>query len=146
MRRPYPDSADAQHKVVEEICRKCPVVLECLADELDSRQPQWGVRGEFTHLERKALLRLFPKSKIPSWGDLFDRAQEEGADPRSVIRGLQVALTTARNAKNEAGKARKAAQSARIADVSRDDDSGNTISELTMQVDSDEVVVVSTSL
>jgi len=71
----------AQQKA-KQVCLRCPVVAECLADALDHRT-EFGVWGGMTERERRAMLRRHPE--VPSWRALFERdraarmASEEAA-------------------------------------------------------------------
>ncbi|WP_226343715.1 WhiB family transcriptional regulator [Agilicoccus flavus] len=64
----------AAQQQAKQICAKCPVVAECLADALDNRT-EFGVWGGMTERERRAMLRRHPG--IASWRELF-----RGADHR----------------------------------------------------------------
>ena len=55
-------------RAAKEICARCPVVAECLAEALDNRI-EWGVWGGMTERERRALLRARPD--IESWHDVL---------------------------------------------------------------------------
>ncbi len=57
----------AQRKVAE-ICRRCPVILECAADALDNHV-EFGVWGGMTERERRALLQRNPN--VRSWAEFF---------------------------------------------------------------------------
>lgn len=62
------------------ICRRCPVVIECLAEALDE-EPQLGVWGGTTERERRRLKRMYPQ--IESWKDFFrERADDLGGTGR----------------------------------------------------------------
>ncbi|MDO5711902.1 MAG: WhiB family transcriptional regulator [Micrococcales bacterium] len=60
----------AAQQQAKQICLRCPVVAECLADALDNRT-EFGVWGGRTERERRAMLRRFPD--VPSWRALFER-------------------------------------------------------------------------
>lgn len=53
----------AQHEA-KQVCRECPVALQCLADALDNRV-EFGVWGGLTERERRAILRAHPD--VTSW-------------------------------------------------------------------------------
>ncbi len=57
----------AQRKAAE-ICRRCPVILECAADALDNHI-EFGVWGGMTERERRALLKRNPN--VRSWAEFF---------------------------------------------------------------------------
>lgn len=63
----------AAQQSAKQICQKCPVVAECLADALDNRT-EYGVWGGMTERERRALLRRRPE--VRSWAQLFRLARE----------------------------------------------------------------------
>jgi WhiB family transcriptional regulator, redox-sensing transcriptional regulator len=50
------------------ICRQCPVIIECLADALDSEM-EFGVWGGMTERQRRALLKRHPE--VDSWAEFF---------------------------------------------------------------------------
>ncbi|BBZ52098.1 WhiB family transcriptional regulator [Mycobacterium heidelbergense] len=50
------------------ICRRCPVVAECLADALDNHM-EFGVWGGMTERQRRALLKQHPD--VASWSELL---------------------------------------------------------------------------
>ena len=50
------------------ICRRCPVVVECLADALDN-EIEFGVWGGMTERQRRALLKRHPD--VDSWSDFL---------------------------------------------------------------------------
>ncbi len=60
----------AAQQQAKQICLRCPVVAECLADALDNRTG-FGVWGGKTERERRAMLRRFPA--VPSWWELFEK-------------------------------------------------------------------------
>ena len=62
----------AAQQQAKQVCLRCPVVAECLADALDNRI-EFGVWGGMTERERRAMLRRHPG--IGSWRDLFRRAE-----------------------------------------------------------------------
>lgn len=68
----------AAQQQAKQICLRCPVVAECLADALDNRT-EFGVWGGMTERERRAMLRRHPA--VPSWRALFERglADEQSA-------------------------------------------------------------------
>lgn len=57
----------AQRKAAE-ICRRCPVILECAADALDNHI-EFGVWGGMTERERRTLLKRNPN--VRSWAEFF---------------------------------------------------------------------------
>lgn len=67
----------AAQQQAKQVCHRCPVVAECLADALDNRT-EFGVWGGMTERERRAMLRRHPG--ISSWRALFRGA----ADPRTA--------------------------------------------------------------
>lgn len=60
----------AAQQQAKQVCLRCPVVRECLADALDNRT-EFGVWGGMTERERRAMLRRHPS--VPSWRALFER-------------------------------------------------------------------------
>ena len=66
----------AAQQGAKEICRKCPVIAECLADALDNRT-EYGVWGGMTERERRAMLLRHPN--VPSWWNLFQTARLDQA-------------------------------------------------------------------
>ena len=59
----------AAQQQAKQICQRCPVVAECLADALDNRV-EFGVWGGMTERERRAMLRRHPN--IRSFRALFE--------------------------------------------------------------------------
>jgi WhiB family transcriptional regulator, redox-sensing transcriptional regulator len=59
----------AAQQQAKQICQRCPVIAECLADALDNRT-EFGVWGGRTERERRAMLRQHPQ--IRSWRALFE--------------------------------------------------------------------------
>lgn len=59
----------AAQQQAKQICQRCPVIAECLADALD-RRTEFGVWGGMTERERRAMLRRHPN--IPSFRALFE--------------------------------------------------------------------------
>lgn len=57
----------AQRKAAN-ICRHCPVLMECGADALDNRV-EFGVWGGMTERQRRALLKQHPE--VQSWAEFF---------------------------------------------------------------------------
>lgn len=57
----------AQHDA-KSVCKRCPVLAECLAEALDNRT-EFGVWGGMTERERRALLRRRPD--VESWKSAF---------------------------------------------------------------------------
>jgi WhiB family redox-sensing transcriptional regulator len=55
-------------QAAKQVCRRCPVVIECLADSLDNRT-MYGVWGGMTERQRRALLMRRPE--VVSWRALF---------------------------------------------------------------------------
>lgn len=68
----------AAQQQAKQICQRCSVVAECLADALD-RGTEFGVWGGMTERERRAMLRRHPG--VTSWRTLFeaDRLRRESA-------------------------------------------------------------------
>ncbi|WP_422631921.1 WhiB family transcriptional regulator [Pseudokineococcus basanitobsidens] len=64
----------AEQNSAKQVCRLCPVRVECLADALDSRT-EHGVWGGMTERERRALLRRRPE--VGSWTSLLMTARED---------------------------------------------------------------------
>ena len=64
----------AAQQQAKEVCQRCPVIAECLAEALDNRT-EFGVWGGMTERERRALLRRRPE--VQSWSGLL--AQVKGA-------------------------------------------------------------------
>jgi WhiB family redox-sensing transcriptional regulator len=62
----FPDTSHQPR--AREICRDCPVRIQCLAEALDGRI-EWGVWGGMSERERRALLRQRPN--ITSWSTLL---------------------------------------------------------------------------
>lgn len=58
----------AQRKAAN-ICRHCPVMMECAADALDNKV-EFGVWGGLTERQRRALLKQHPD--VTSWSDFFE--------------------------------------------------------------------------
>jgi WhiB family redox-sensing transcriptional regulator len=56
-------------QAAKQVCIRCPVIAECLADSLDN-QTEFGVWGGMTERERRALLKRQPH--VVSWRALFD--------------------------------------------------------------------------
>ena len=76
-RKTEPDALFVQgaaQQQAKQICLRCPVVAECLADALDNRT-EFGVWGGMTERERRAMLRRHPD--VPSWRDLFEKGLTE---------------------------------------------------------------------
>ncbi len=67
----------AAQQQAKQVCQRCQVVAECLADALDNRT-EFGVWGGMTERERRAMLRRYPK--IKSFRALFqaDRVRRVG--------------------------------------------------------------------
>jgi WhiB family redox-sensing transcriptional regulator len=59
----------AAQRVAKQVCVRCPVVTECLADSLDNRT-EFGVWGGMTERQRRALLKRMPD--VTSWRALFE--------------------------------------------------------------------------
>jgi WhiB family redox-sensing transcriptional regulator len=64
----------AEQQQAKQVCVRCPVRTECLADALDSRV-EFGVWGGMTERERRALLRRRPN--VTSWRRLLEAARSE---------------------------------------------------------------------
>lgn len=76
-RKTEPDALFVQgaaQQQAKQICLRCPVVAECLADALDNRT-EFGVWGGMTERERRAMLRRYPS--VPSWRELFEKGLTE---------------------------------------------------------------------
>lgn len=58
----------AKQQQAKQICRGCPVRMQCLAYALD-RGDEWGVYGGMTSRERNIVLRQHPD--VTSWRRLF---------------------------------------------------------------------------
>ena len=56
-------------QAAKQVCIRCPVIAECLADSLDNHT-EFGVWGGMTERERRALLKRQPH--VVSWRALFD--------------------------------------------------------------------------
>jgi WhiB family redox-sensing transcriptional regulator len=61
-------SGFAQHAATQ-VCKRCPVIAECLADSLDNRT-KYGVWGGMTEHQRRVLLKRRPE--VRSWRALFE--------------------------------------------------------------------------
>ncbi len=82
-RKSEPDALFVQgaaQREATQICRRCPVVAECLADALDHRI-EFGVWGGMTERKRRAMLRRHPE--ITSWRAVFER-ERLADDSRAV--------------------------------------------------------------
>nr|WP_219106602.1 WhiB family transcriptional regulator [Austwickia sp. TVS 96-490-7B] len=66
----------AAQQQAKQICQRCPVIAECLADALDNRT-EFGVWGGMTERERRAMLRRHPN--IRSFRALFEADRCEHA-------------------------------------------------------------------
>ena len=55
----------------KQVCGRCPVRTECLAEALDNNI-EWGVWGGMTERERRALLRRRPNA---SWRAVLEAAR-----------------------------------------------------------------------
>lgn len=66
----------AAQQQAKQICLRCPVVAECLADALDNRT-EFGVWGGRTERERRAMLRRHPD--VTSWRAVFERGLSDRA-------------------------------------------------------------------
>ncbi|WP_262847710.1 WhiB family transcriptional regulator [Mumia quercus] len=62
----------AEQNRAKQLCRACPVKLECLAEALDN-DIEWGIWGGMTERERRALLRRRPN--VTSWRTLLEAAR-----------------------------------------------------------------------
>jgi WhiB family redox-sensing transcriptional regulator len=56
-------------QAAKEVCIRCQVIAECLADSLDN-QTEFGVWGGMTERQRRALLKRRPQ--VVSWRALFE--------------------------------------------------------------------------
>lgn len=70
----------AAQQQAKEVCQRCPVIAECLAEALDNRT-EFGVWGGMTERERRALLRRNPT--VTSWWAMFAHAGAVRADVAS---------------------------------------------------------------
>jgi WhiB family redox-sensing transcriptional regulator len=63
-------------QAAKQVCTRCPVIGECLADSLDN-QTEFGVWGGMTERQRRALLKRRPG--VVSWRALLeaDRTGEQ---------------------------------------------------------------------
>lgn len=59
----------AAQQQAKQICTRCPVIAECLADALDNRT-EFGVWGGMTERERRAMLRRHPN--VTSFRAIFE--------------------------------------------------------------------------
>jgi WhiB family redox-sensing transcriptional regulator len=59
----------AAQEAAKQVCVRCPVIAECLADALDN-QTKFGVWGGMTERQRRALLKRRPQ--VRSWRALFE--------------------------------------------------------------------------
>lgn len=59
----------AAQQRAKQICTRCPVIAECLADALDNRT-EFGVWGGMTERERRAMLRRHPN--VTSFRAIFE--------------------------------------------------------------------------
>jgi len=66
----------AAQQGAKEICQRCPVIAECLADALDNRM-EYGVWGGMTERERRSMLLRHPN--VPSRWNLFQTARLDQA-------------------------------------------------------------------
>jgi len=70
----------AAQRAARELCFRCPVRMECLADALDANVT-FGVWGGLTERERRALLRRYPG--VESW---TERLKDEDDDVIAELR------------------------------------------------------------
>ncbi|QDB78094.1 WhiB family transcriptional regulator [Georgenia sp. 311] len=70
----------AAQRAARELCFRCPVRMECLADALDAHVT-FGVWGGLTERERRALLRRYPE--VASW---TERLKDEDDDVMAELR------------------------------------------------------------
>ncbi len=63
----------AQHRVKQEVCGKCRVVAECLADAL-VRRDQWGVAGRMSDRERRGIRLKVMAGRPRLWARLMIEA------------------------------------------------------------------------
>lgn len=61
-------STAAEQHAIKRVCRRCPVIAECLIESLENRI-QFGVWGGLTERERRVLLRKHPNRN--SWQELL---------------------------------------------------------------------------
>jgi WhiB family redox-sensing transcriptional regulator len=64
----------AQRKAAA-ICRRCPVMQECLAEALENKV-EFGVWGGMTERQRRALLLQHPN--VVSWSDFLQKRSSGG--------------------------------------------------------------------
>ena len=79
----YADKSEMQLTgIAKRVCRNCPVMGECLAYALDTREP-FGVWGGKSAAERRDLLRQpRPESRIEHGTNSgYNRHHREGQDP-----------------------------------------------------------------
>ena len=67
-----------EQRTAKQVCRGCPVALECLADALQSGA-EFGVWGGLTERERRALLRQHPD--VADWRAVLERSRGSGGLP-----------------------------------------------------------------
>jgi WhiB family redox-sensing transcriptional regulator len=65
----------AEQHQAKQVCGRCPVRAECLAEALDN-QIEWGVWGGMTERERRALLRRQPHA---SWRAVLEAARDRAS-------------------------------------------------------------------
>ncbi len=68
-----------QHNA-KQVCLRCPVRAECLAEALDN-QIEWGVWGGMTERERRALLKRGANS---SWRHILETAARAGTPEKQA--------------------------------------------------------------
>lgn len=57
----FPEKGEVAHRYVRQMCKACPVRVECLTFALENRE-RFGVFGGLTVKERQRLLRQSPAS------------------------------------------------------------------------------------
>ncbi|WP_082974695.1 WhiB family transcriptional regulator [Mycobacterium sp. 1245805.9] len=65
----------AAQREAAAVCRRCPVMQECLAEALDSRV-EFGVWGGMTERQRRALLQRHPE--MASWSKFLSERRNRG--------------------------------------------------------------------
>jgi WhiB family redox-sensing transcriptional regulator len=65
----------AAQQTAKQVCIRCPVIAECLADSLDNHT-EFGVWGGMTERQRRALLKRRPD--VVSWRALFEADRTRG--------------------------------------------------------------------
>jgi WhiB family transcriptional regulator, redox-sensing transcriptional regulator len=66
-------------QVAKQVCVRCPVIAQCLADSLDNRT-EFGVWGGMTERQRRALLKRWPG--VVSWRAVLEAQADRLCLPR----------------------------------------------------------------